>query len=70
MSVCFPGVASVKNSPEYKVLQGMMVFAGSVLDVPLRLLYHFLLARLPLNNTSWASALLACSWALYSWKNN
>jgi len=60
MSVCFPGVAAVKNSPELHWLQGMALVPGSVLDVPLRLLFHFLLARLPLNNSSWASALLAC----------
>ena len=40
-----------------------MFHAGSVLDVPLRPVFHFPLARLPLNNSNWASALLACSWA-------
>jgi hypothetical protein len=61
MSVCFPGVASVKNSPVSKVLQGMMLFAGSVLDIPLNLLFHFPLAILFQNYSTWASALLACS---------
>jgi hypothetical protein len=41
--------------------QGMTIIAGSVLDVPLGPMFHFPLARLPLNNSSWASALLACS---------
>jgi hypothetical protein len=61
MSVCFPGVASVKNSPEYHLLQWTTLIAGSVLDVPLSLLFHFPLAGLPLNNPSWASAWLAFS---------
>jgi len=43
------------------LLQGMALVAGSVLDVPLSLLFHFPLALLPLNNPSWASAWLARS---------
>jgi hypothetical protein len=39
----------------------MTTIAGSVLDVPLGPMFHFPLASLPLNNSNWASALLACS---------
>jgi len=61
MTLVFPGVAAVKNSPEYQLLQGMMAIAGSVLDAPLNCSFQAPLARLPLKNPSWACARLALS---------
>ena len=53
MSLCFPGVAAVKNSAEWYIFAMKLVLAPSVLDAPLKCSFHFLLARHPLNRATW-----------------